>query len=56
MPTPQPTSQPTGEYVTHTTILNETYSFNQGMSKISTSTIGITEILLIVIGALILVA
>ena len=56
MPTPQPTSQPTGKYVTHTTILNETYSFNQGMSKISTSTIGITEILLIVIGALILVA
>ena len=55
-PTPQPTPQPTGTYVTHTTILNETYSFNQAMSKVSASTTGITEILLIVIGVLILVA
>ncbi len=53
---PQPTPQPTGTYVTHTTILNETYSFNQAMSKVSASAIGIIEILLIVIGALILVA
>jgi hypothetical protein len=55
-PTPQPTPQPTGTYVTHTTILNETYTFNQAMSMVSTSAIGITEILLIVIGVLILVA
>ena len=54
--TPQPTQQPTGTYVTHTTILNETYSFNQAMSKVSASAMGITEILLIVIGTLILVA
>ena len=55
-PTPQPTPQPTGTYVTHTAILNGTYSFNQAMSKVSASATGITEILLIVIGVLILVA
>ena len=55
-PTPQPTPQPTGTYVTNITILNETYSFNQAMSKVSASTTGITEILLIVIGVVILVA